>query len=127
MKGKEMMLSGFLSRQRTDKSNPHEILPISFDMQAILKDRCYNVGKDSKNLIQMQSPAKASGIKLPEVHGLDKGVDPNVKPERQILKSPNIATQVNLQNRPRLGQGRTGLRRKTKAPIQVKHKYNQKM
>ena len=44
MKGKDMILSDFLSRQRTDNSNPHEIIPISFDMQAILKVRYYNVG-----------------------------------------------------------------------------------
>ena len=52
MKGKDMILSNFLSRQMTDNSNPHEIIPISFDMQAILKDRYYNVGNDSKYLIQ---------------------------------------------------------------------------
>ena len=57
--------------------------------------------------------------KVPEVYSVDKGVDPNVKPERQILKSPNLTTQPKLQNRPRLGQGRAGLRRKMKAPIQV--------
>ena len=79
----------------------------------------YNVGEDSRYLIQTGSQAKASGKKLPEVHGVDKGVDPNVKPERQILKSPNLATQPNIQNTPRLGQGRAGLRRKMKAPIQV--------
>ena len=32
MKGKDMILSDFLSRQRIDRSNPHEIIPISFDM-----------------------------------------------------------------------------------------------
>ena len=85
-------------------------------MQAILKDRYYNVGMDSRYLIQMQSQAKAIGIKLPDVHKVDKGVDPNVKPERQILKSPNLATQPNLQNKPSLGQGRAGLRRKMKVP-----------
>ena len=44
MKGKDMILSDFLSRQRKDNSNPHEIIPISFDMQEILRDRYYNVG-----------------------------------------------------------------------------------
>ena len=28
-----MILSDFLSRQGTDKSDPHEIIPISFDMK----------------------------------------------------------------------------------------------
>ena len=39
MKGKDMILSALSSRQITDNSSPHEIIPISFDMQAILKDR----------------------------------------------------------------------------------------
>ena len=39
VKGKDMILSNFLSKQRTDNNNPNEIIPISFDMQAILKDR----------------------------------------------------------------------------------------
>ena len=58
MKGKDMILSDFLSRQITDNSNPHEIIPISFDMQAILKDRYYNIGSDKKcntNMFSSQS------------------------------------------------------------------------
>ena len=35
MKGKDMILSDFLSRQEIDKSDPHEIVPISFDMKAL--------------------------------------------------------------------------------------------
>ena len=36
MKGKDMILSDFLSRPNTDDSNPNEIIPISFDMCNIL-------------------------------------------------------------------------------------------
>ena len=43
MKGIDMILSDFLSRQETDKSDPHEIIHISFDMKVILNDRYYNV------------------------------------------------------------------------------------
>ena len=32
MKGKDIMLSDFLSRQTHDTSDPHRIIPISFDM-----------------------------------------------------------------------------------------------
>ena len=39
MKGKDMILSDFLPRQMTDNSNTDEIIPISFDMHAILRDR----------------------------------------------------------------------------------------
>ena len=46
-------------------------------------------------------------------------MDANVKPEKQILKPPNLATKPNPQNKPRLGKGRVGLRRKMKTPVQV--------
>ena len=55
-----------------DSSNPHKIIPISFAMKTILKDRYYNMGNDSKYLIQICSQTKASGIKLSEVHSVDK-------------------------------------------------------
>ena len=32
MKGKDMILSNFLSRQKNDDRNPHKIIPISFNM-----------------------------------------------------------------------------------------------
>ena len=94
-----------------DKSNLHEIIPISFDMKAILKDRYYNIRNESRYLVQTCSQAEDSGIKLPEVHSVDKGINPNIKPERQILKSQNSA------NKPKLGQGRESLRREMKVPV----------
>ena len=33
IKGKDIVLSDFLSRQKTDDSNPHEISPISFTLR----------------------------------------------------------------------------------------------
>ena len=36
IKGKDMILSDFLSRKKHDDSNPHEIIPISFKMYNIL-------------------------------------------------------------------------------------------
>ena len=33
IKGKDMILSNFSSRQKHDDSNPHEIIPFSFNMQ----------------------------------------------------------------------------------------------
>ena len=37
IKGKDMVLSDFLSRQQGDDSDPHQIIPISFNMKEILK------------------------------------------------------------------------------------------
>ena len=38
MKGKDMILIDFLSRQKSDNSNPHEIIPTSFNMHNILHE-----------------------------------------------------------------------------------------
>ena len=62
-----------------EHSNPHEIIPISFNMCQVLDDNYYN----EKYLIQTRSQAKSSGTKLPEVHGVEKNLDPNLKPEKQ--------------------------------------------
>ena len=89
-------------------------------MQSILHSRYYNIGerKEGKYLVQTRSQAKSSGITLPAVHGIDKGVDPKVQPEKQVIK-PIIASEAKgvTQNKPRLGQGRAGIKRKVKVQI----------
>ena len=40
-----MILSDFISRQKQDGSNPHEIIPILFNMQNVLQSRYYNTGE----------------------------------------------------------------------------------
>ena len=49
-----MILSDFLSRQKHDDSNQHEIIPISFNMQSILQTIYYNIhkGNQVKYLVQ---------------------------------------------------------------------------
>ena len=108
MKWKDMILIDFLSWQKNDDSNPHEIIPISFNMCQILDDNYYN----KKYLIQTRSQAKSGGIILPEVHGMGRNLDPNLKPEKQhaIPKNGNM-------ERPCIGQGRAGSGRKRPDPI----------
>ena len=75
IKGKDMILSDFLSRQIFDDSNPHEIIPISFKMRNVLHDRYYyirSVRTEDKYLVQTRSQSNSSGIKLPEVHRVEK-------------------------------------------------------
>ena len=62
-----MVLSDFLSRQQGDDSDPHEIIPILFNIREILKQNYYNCVED-KLMVQTRSQNKASGIKLPAVH-----------------------------------------------------------
>ena len=106
IKGKGTILSDFLSRQEHDNINSHEIIPISFNMQNILQSRYYNIGegKEGKYLVQTRLQAKSSGISLPEVHGVGKGLDPNILLEKQVIK-PKITSKVKIvtQIKPRLG------------------------
>ena len=38
-----MVPSDFLSRQDNDDSNPHEIIPISFNMHKVLQENYYKI------------------------------------------------------------------------------------
>ena len=38
-----MLLGDFLSRQNNDNSNPHEIIPISFNMHKVLQEYYYSI------------------------------------------------------------------------------------
>ena len=70
-----MGLSYFLSRQNNDDRNPHEITPISFDMHKVLHENYYNT---DSYLVQTRSQARSSRIKLQEVHGMRKNLDPSI-------------------------------------------------
>ena len=69
-----MILSDFFSRQKNDDSNPHEIIPLSFNMCQVL-DNYYN----EKYLIQTRSQTTSCGTKLLEVHGVGKNLNSNLK------------------------------------------------
>ena len=60
----------------------------------------------------MCSQAKTSGTKLLEVHGVQKGLDPNLRPEKQ-----HIIPKQGKSERLQMGQGRAGSKRKKPDPI----------
>ena len=135
IEGKDMVLSDFLSRQKMDDSNPHEIVPICFTLKSLASNHFYQINstneisetETNKYLIQTRSQAKSSGIKVPEIHGANKGINPHIKPGRQRpLPTPpmhsilptTLAQPVDKGlpthpiPKPRIGQGRAGLKRK---------------
>ena len=58
IKGKDMILSDFLSRQIEDDSNPHETIPISFNIREILQENYHNIISDTYK-VQARLQAKA--------------------------------------------------------------------
>ena len=83
VKGKDMILSDYLSRHRQKNLDPSELIPISFCClkvyQSFTDDR---IGEEIF-CIKTRSSAKASGEQVGEVHGADKPLDPNFKPEHK--------------------------------------------
>ena len=125
IKGKDMVLSDFLSRQQMDDSNPHELIPILFSLRDQVSDYFYridneiNLPRKDKYLVQTRSQVRSSGIRLPEIHGANKGLDPHVQPGKQKsfpIQTVNKGMPTHPIPKPRIGQGRAGLRRKVKAP-----------
>ena len=91
VKGRDMILADYLSRHINKDLDPSELIPISFCCLSVFKSlletkhglEVYNIGT--------RSSIKASGEKPPEVHGADKPLDPNLKPEHQSRsKLPSI-------------------------------------
>ena len=67
-------------------------------MKAMLNDKYYNVEEEeSKYLVQTCSQTKDSGIKIPEVHGAKKGLDPNLRPEWIVRKSQKLAEKSRIE------------------------------
>ena len=91
VKGRDMILADYLSRHRNKDLDSSELIPISFCCLNVFRSlletehglEVYNIGT--------RSSTKASGEKPPEVHGADKPLDPNLKPEHQSRsKLPGI-------------------------------------
>ena len=68
---------------------------------------CNSNDEDEKYLIQTHSQAKTSSTKLLKVHGIKKELDPNLRPEKQ-----HAVPKQGRPEKPQVGQGRAGLRRR---------------
>ena len=85
-----------------DDGNPDEVIPISFNALAqyrLAMDYSAESFLISHFNVVTRSSTSAAGISLPPVHGTQKGLDPDLKPEKQWkskkdLLKPTIATPV---------------------------------
>ena len=78
-------------------------------MKSVLQDKHYNVSENKERyMVQTRLQMKASGEQLPEVHGSRKRLDPHRIPEKQ--SQPIV--RLDVDRKPRIGQGRAGVRRK---------------
>ena len=82
VKGKDIKICDFLSRIDVDRGNLGEVIPISFNSFSMLNTiRKVTLHQANKLLVTTRSKTKAEGAALPPVHGVQKHLDPAVKPE----------------------------------------------
>ena len=62
IKGKDMVLSDYLSRQMGDKSDPHQVIPISFNIRDVSLKPCQDKTQDT---FMVQTRSQAKGVKSP--------------------------------------------------------------
>ena len=100
VKGKDMIRCDYLSRINVDKGDPSEVIPISFNALAqyrLVLDHITECFMIKHFMVATRSGTSAAGINLPPVHGVQKAMDPTLKPENQsktqeILAKPTSIT-----------------------------------
>ena len=73
VKGKDIVLVDYFSRHRKSDDDPYGLVPVSFC--------CFEVylsylGLDTLNVYSTRSKTKHAGVIVPEVHGVNNGLDP---------------------------------------------------
>ena len=95
IKGKDMILSDFLSRHKINDGDTNEIILISFNMRSVIQDKYHSLDKEKeKFMVQTRSQMKASGVQLPEVHGSWKRLDSHKIPEKTTAANNRIRCRM---------------------------------
>ena len=89
MKGRDMIMPDYLSHHWTKDSDTSELIPISFCPMTTY-NRCL---EENAFCIGTRASAKVAGEVAPKVHGADKPLDPNLKPEHQSRSTRTTGTQ----------------------------------
>ena len=113
MKGKDIVLSDFLSRQMGDKSDPHQIIPISFNIKEVLLENCKN---NTKGAFMVQTRSQSKGVKTPMVKESPNSTNKSVQEIKPIIKDDE-------QDAP--NRAKTNYQTNTNAQLPTKHPPNQ--
>ena len=78
-----MILADYLSRNcNEDDEDPTDLIPVSFCKIRDIDEFC----------VATRSSVKSSGETVPEVHGVDKELDPHIMPEQQYVSKVMTGT-----------------------------------
>ena len=105
-----MIMADYLSCHRIEDSDTSELIPISFCPMTTY----YRCLEENAYCIGTRTSAKAAGEVVPKVHGADKPLDPNLKPEHQ-----RSTRATGTQNRTPQGSGPRWLPLPTEPPSPI--------
>ena len=83
-----MILCDFLSRVAADGGDPMDLVPVAFNGMSIIQDR--NNHLEEYQIMTRNQRVTAGMSAPPPVHGANKAVNPNLKPERHCTNSPQV-------------------------------------
>ena len=102
VKGRDIILSDYLSRHRQKNLDPNELIPISFCCLKVYRGFIDDEIGEDIFCIKTRSSAKASSDEVGEVHGASKPLNPNYKPEHQSKsKLPSVTGELSPIKTPR--------------------------
>ena len=70
-----MILADYLSKHHNEDEDPSDLIPVSSSQFCDIETFC----------VGTRASMKARGEMVPEVHGIEKELDPHIKPEQQYL------------------------------------------
>ena len=103
IKGKDMILSDFLSRQIEDDNNLHEIIPISFNIWDVLQDNCHQLTTDIYNMqTRAQAKTQANIPTMPDAQPIKQKATPKatrlpIQAEERVKELKTPPSRIALQ------------------------------
>ena len=101
LKGKDMILADYLSRHRNEDEDPSDLIPVSFCRLRDIETFC----------VGTRASLRARDKMVPEVHSVEKELDPHMKPEQQY-SSEGVTPKKTVKTPKQGSTCREGLRSK---------------
>ena len=119
LKGKDMILADYLSRHHHEDEDPSDLIPVSFCRLRDIETFC----------VGTRASVKAKGESVPEVHGVEKELDPHLKPEQQYTSkgvTSKCVTPKKIVKTPKQGSTpKEGLSEKTDPVVVTPSKHTE--
>ena len=103
IKGKDMVLSDYLSRQMGDKSDLHQVIPISFNTRDLSLRPCQD---KTQNTFMVQNRSQAKGVKSPTKGKSTSSTHKTVQDIKPIIIEDDYDQDISKQKKDKVSTSR---------------------